>query len=385
MILLHMGFVVLATLGAGLTESQQRGREIFLHGQADSSHGIDTTLGNNSAVIPATLLPCANCHGTDARGKSEGGVKPADITPAALARSATVGSRSRTAYTPSLLKRAITMGLDSAGYPLDNAMPHFRLTQQDASDLLAYLDIVGSASQPGISDDRIRINVLGADDLRAADAAIYGRRIEINHTRDDDAFLTIDASADSSLSIAAATRDGMPTIAAYSAQAVTGANIFILTASMQDQIAALETYAGRSTSRSVLLTENCSTIKKVASDVLVLMTSAAASNCDLHSIPSSLEHRVIVAAPMPPTSQGNRDAAQAALSITTTILAQLGRDVTRKSFIDALEHVYRAESSDLAPVTWRANQHSGTQAVWLMTLSVKQQRLLGEPGWVEAQ
>jgi len=381
--LLRFGFIAIAMLGAGLTEPQQRGHEIFLHGQADSNHDIDATLGNNSAVISASLLPCANCHGIDARGKSEGGVRPADITPAVLARSATVGSRSRPAYTPSLLKRAITMGLDSAGYPLDSAMPHFRLTQQDASDLLVYLDVIGSASQPGISDNAIRINVLGAENLSVADTAIYGRRIEISHARDDDAFLTIDASSDSSASVTSATRDGMPTIATYSAESVSATNIFILTASMLDQIAALETYARRSSSRSVLLTESCSAIENVAGDTVVLMTSTAAQNCDLQRIPSALEQRVIVAAPMPPTTQGNRDAAQASLSITTSILAQLGRDVTRKSFIDALEHVYRAESPGLAPVTWSANQHTGTHAAWLMTLSVKQQRLLGEPGWVE--
>jgi hypothetical protein len=383
--MLRMGCLALAMLGAELTEQQQRGREIFLHGQADSTHSIDATLGNSSAVIPATLLPCANCHGEDAHGKPEGGVGPADITPAVLARGASVGSRSRPPYTPNLLKRAITMGLDSAGNPLDNAMPRFRLTQQVASDLLAYLAVIDNASQPGINDNSIRINLLGADDLVAADVPMYGRRIEISRTRDDDAFLTIDASAESSSSIAAATRDGMPTIATHAAQAATVANIFILTASMLDQIAALETYARRSTSRSVLLTENCRAIEKIAGDTLVLMTSTAAQNCDLQRIPIALDQHVIVAAPIPPTSQGNRVAAQAALSITTTILAQLGRDVTRKTFIDALEHVYRAESPGIAPVTWRANQHIGTQAVWLMTLSVKQQRLLGEPGWVEAQ
>ena len=385
MMLLHLGFVALAMLGAGLTEPQQRGREIFLHGQADRSHDIDATLGNNSAVIPATLLPCANCHGIDARGKSEGGVHPADITPATLARSATVGSRLRSAYTPNLLKRAITMGLDSAGYPLDSAMPHFRLTQQDASDLLAYLDVIGSASQPGISNDSIRINVLGADDLMATDAPLYGRRIEISRTRDDDAFLTIDASADSSISIAAATRNGMPTIATYSTEVVSAANIFILAASMQDQIAALETYARSNNSRTILRTKDCSETSHIAADTLVLLTSAAAQNCALSSLPVALDQRVIVAALMPPTPQGNRDAANAALSITTSVLAQLGRDVTRRTFLDALEHVYRSEHAGLAPITWSSQRHVGSKAAWLMKLKLPEQRLSSEPGWVEGE
>ncbi|WP_207215823.1 c-type cytochrome [Pseudolysobacter antarcticus] len=380
-----MGFVALAMLGAGLTEQQQRGREIFLHGQTDSNHSIDATLGNESTVVPATLLPCANCHGDDAHGKPEGGVRPADITPVALTRSLTLGSRSRPAYTPSLLKRAITMGLDSAGNPLDNAMPHFRLTQQDARDLLAYLDVVGSVSQPGIGDDRIRINVLGADDLVVADASMYGRRIEISRTRDDDAFLTIDTSADSSASIAAATRDGMPTIATYAAQAATVANIFILTASMQDQIAALETYARSINSRSILRTKDCSGTSHIATDTLVLLTSAAAQNCALNSLPAALDQRVIVAAPMPPTPQGNRDAASAALSIATSVLAQLGRDVTRRTFLDALEHIYRSEHAGLAPITWSSQRHVGSKAVWLMKLKLPEQRLSGEPGWVEGE
>jgi mono/diheme cytochrome c family protein len=43
------------------------------------------------------------------------------------------------AYTDATIKRAITQGLDPAGEPLDWTMPRWQLTDQDWTDLLAYL------------------------------------------------------------------------------------------------------------------------------------------------------------------------------------------------------------------------------------------------------
>lgn len=385
MILGLAALAVFASFALGLTPQQERGREIFLKGQSATGQTIGAVLGASTDPISATLLPCANCHGEDGHGRPEGGVRPADITPAALGRVATIGPRTRPPYTRPLLKRAISMGYDAGRNELDRTMPRFRMSQEDANDLLAYLNVLGTDAQPGLSDDVIRVNVIGAPDLVAPATSIYGRRLELQHDRSADAFLTIDASVDGSASVEAAARNTIPTIAVYSAHAPPSRYAFVLTASNEDQIAALASYARRSRSTPVLLTADCRGIGDVSRDALVLMTSNAAANCDPADIPRALDRRVIVAAPAPPAPKGDRNVAQAALSLTTTLLAQVGRDLSRSALLAALERVYRVESPVFPPLTWTANRHFGTRAVWLMTVDVREQKLLGEPGWVEGE
>jgi hypothetical protein len=310
-------------------------------------------------------------------------VRPADITPAALGRDATIGPRTRPAYTRPLLERAIGAGYDAGRNELDRTMPRFRMAPDDANDLLAYLEILGNHAQPGVSDDAVRINVVGAPDLVAPTMTIYRRRIELRHGRGADTLLTIDATPDGDASVEAAARDSIPTIAVHSAQALPGRYAFVMTASNEEQVAALRTYARRTAYNPVLLTTDCRGIGHVSHDALVLMTSRAAAHCDLANIPRSLDRRVIVAAPSAPGPQGDRAIAQAALSIATHLLAQLGRDLSRTSLLAALERVHRVQTPAFPPVTWTANRHFGTKSVWLMTLDLPGQRLIGEPGWVE--
>lgn len=42
-------------------------------------------------------------------------------------------------YTDELIKRAITLGVNPAGEPLDLTMPRWRLSDQDLDDLLEFL------------------------------------------------------------------------------------------------------------------------------------------------------------------------------------------------------------------------------------------------------
>jgi hypothetical protein len=341
-----------------LTSAQERGKAIYLTGESKSGRAVTAILGDDTAGIPAAIVPCANCHGEDGRGKPEGGVRPAEITPEVLARPATINGRTRPPYTRPLLKRAITMGFDSGRHELNAAMPRYRMAMQDAEDLLAYLDILGHEPQPGVTDEAIRIRVTG-DTGTLPSATIYGRKLEV--VREGEAFLAIDASADPSASVAAAERDGIPTIVVQSAATITGRWAFCLTASEDDQRAAL---------------------RKYAPDAVVL-TASEAKTRDLASLPAG--RRVIVAAPLPPIPEATRNAAAAAMAIVTKLLSQLGRDVTRGALAEALQHVYRIETKVLPPITWDANRHHGTRAAWLMTLDRQSQRLLAEPGWVEGE
>jgi cytochrome c1 len=85
---------------------------------------------------------CAYCHGLDGRGRVTQTFTAPDITYANLTDPAGMlqpdGSRGPT-YTDAALRRAVTQGIDPEGGKLAQPMPQWRLTDQEWTDLLAYL------------------------------------------------------------------------------------------------------------------------------------------------------------------------------------------------------------------------------------------------------
>jgi ABC-type branched-subunit amino acid transport system substrate-binding protein len=152
-------------------------------------------------VVAASLLVCENCHGEDGLGRPEGGIQPSDISWASLTKPYIVerpGGRRRPPYTEELLRRAITLGIDSGGGKLDDAMPRYQLTRDDLDDLVAYVKKLGQTQDPGLSDEAVRIGVVLAPGAPSATAArairavltafferiniqggVFGRRIEL--------------------------------------------------------------------------------------------------------------------------------------------------------------------------------------------------------------
>lgn len=148
---------------SGLTPAEQRGQEIYLRGSSASGREINAVLGDSSVELPASSVACVNCHGREGAGKPEGGVTPTNITWESLTRPYDVthpSGRKHPPYTERLLKRAITMGLDPAGNRLHTVMPRYRLAQEDAADLLAYLKRLGKLADPGLTADAIRIGTV---------------------------------------------------------------------------------------------------------------------------------------------------------------------------------------------------------------------------------
>jgi len=150
-----------------LTPAEQRGRQIFVDGTSPSGGELVAVMGavtgDQGIEVPASTVPCANCHGRDGRGKPEGGVAPSDLTWDVLTRSGGANppnGRSHPPYDERLLKRAVTMGLDPAGNPLHVAMPRFRLSLEDMADLTAYIKRLGTASDPGVTDTKVRIGLV---------------------------------------------------------------------------------------------------------------------------------------------------------------------------------------------------------------------------------
>jgi hypothetical protein len=177
-----------------LSPAELRGRELYRRGVSSAGRPVSVSLNDE----PTTLtFACAGCHGRDGRGRSEGGLRPADVRWSTLSRplAEAVGARpGRPAYDPARLRRAVTMGFDSGGRRLDPVMPRYHLQREDADDLLAYLLRLGSLADPGLTPERLGLGLLlpagreGREARRvaegwAADLAarggLYARRVEV--------------------------------------------------------------------------------------------------------------------------------------------------------------------------------------------------------------
>ncbi|HEX4962270.1 MAG TPA: ABC transporter substrate-binding protein [Thermoanaerobaculia bacterium] len=199
------------TAPADAKKQLERGRQVYLEGTSPAGHEIVAVMSDSSVEVPASTVPCGGCHGRDGKGKPEGGLIPSDLTWPALTKPYGVthpGGRKHPPYDVKLLKRAISLGIDPAGNKLNTAMPRFRMSLEDMEDLVAYLQQLGTGSDPGVSDTAVRVGIVlppagplsgMGRAVRAAltarfdtvnrEGGIYGRRIEPR-------FLEAPASAD---------------------------------------------------------------------------------------------------------------------------------------------------------------------------------------------
>jgi ABC-type branched-subunit amino acid transport system substrate-binding protein len=141
----------------------ERGRRIYLEGTSPSGGEITAVMSDASVEVPASAVPCGGCHGRDGKGRPEGGIAPSDLTWASLTKPYGVTSpsgRKHPSYDAKLLKRAIALGLDPAGNPLHVAMPRFRMSLKDMDDLLAYLQQLGTETDPGVGGASLRVGVV---------------------------------------------------------------------------------------------------------------------------------------------------------------------------------------------------------------------------------
>jgi len=146
-----------------LTPQERRGKRIYLSGRSASGQEVKALIGEESLELPATLMPCANCHGADGRGRPEGGLDPGDITWESLTKPyghTHVSGRTHPAYTDGLLGRALLDGYDPAQNRLLAAMPRYRLSQDDLADLISYLKRLDADQDPGLTADCIKVGTI---------------------------------------------------------------------------------------------------------------------------------------------------------------------------------------------------------------------------------
>jgi ABC-type branched-subunit amino acid transport system substrate-binding protein len=166
----------------------EQGKALYERGLGATGLPIVAMLGGGTLQVPATQLPCVNCHGPDGRGRPEGGVTPSNLRWDSLTRPYEVvegSGRHHPPYDTRLLARAISLGIDPAGNALDDAMPRYELSHADLENLIAYLRTLGKAGDPGVSEMEVRVGtvvVLGpaAGAGRAARAALEAYFEELN-------------------------------------------------------------------------------------------------------------------------------------------------------------------------------------------------------------
>jgi ABC-type branched-subunit amino acid transport system substrate-binding protein len=166
-VLLLAGMVLLwpasATLAADLTEAEERGKYIYETGRSRSRRVINADLGGGEAPTPGHILPCINCHGADGRGADDYvGIAPLNINWYALASSGVHehAVRAHGPFNELTLARAIIFGLDPDDNKMETAMPRYDMAKEDVEDLIAYLKVMDSQSDPAISGSTIRVGTV---------------------------------------------------------------------------------------------------------------------------------------------------------------------------------------------------------------------------------
>jgi ABC-type branched-subunit amino acid transport system substrate-binding protein len=188
-------------LFAQLTPAQADGKQIYSQGTSSSGKALEAILGEGSTRVPATLMLCASCHGSDGKGRPEGGVVPSEITWdklfAPIRKTEGLG-RHRQAYNLMTLRRAIVAGTDPTGQPLGATMPRYPLPAKELNNLIQYLKILGRESSPGLTATTLRVGSIvpasgpfvssGKNAVALLNAyfeevnrqgGVYGRRLEL--------------------------------------------------------------------------------------------------------------------------------------------------------------------------------------------------------------
>lgn len=157
-----LGWTGLAT-ALQLTPEEAAGKRIYLHGLGSSDALIHARVGAAGTTLPASALPCAGCHGSDGRGRAEGGVRPPDITWQRLSTpygQRLASGRRHPAYDDAAFARALGEGRDPAGNRLSPAMPRFVMSLRDMRNLTAYIKRLEDDRDPGLHDEVVRLGTL---------------------------------------------------------------------------------------------------------------------------------------------------------------------------------------------------------------------------------
>ncbi|MBA6067370.1 ABC transporter substrate-binding protein [Pseudomonas mosselii] len=161
LVMLMMGWCLCGAVQ--LSEQELAGKRLYREGVSSSDAQLLARVGPGDMSVPASVLPCASCHGNDGRGRSEGGVRPPSLDWQRLALGTgdrEANNRRYPAYTEASLARVVRSGVDPAGNRLDPAMPRFELSLADQRNLAAYLKRLDEDRDPGVEESTLRLGTL---------------------------------------------------------------------------------------------------------------------------------------------------------------------------------------------------------------------------------
>jgi ABC-type branched-subunit amino acid transport system substrate-binding protein len=161
-LLLASSFVYAQTQNKGtLTESERRGKAIYLRGESSSGKPIKAMLGDLD--VPASTMTCGGCHGLRGEGKTEGGVTAGNLTWTNMIKPyghTHPSGRKHGAFDEKLFTRSLIQGLDPAGNELAVAMPRYEMAPEDIADLIAYLKRIETDRDPGLTETTITVGTI---------------------------------------------------------------------------------------------------------------------------------------------------------------------------------------------------------------------------------
>ncbi len=201
MALLLLSALLPGLAAAPLTPQEEIGKRIFLEGESPGGQPFYARIGRDLIRVPASAVPCGNCHGPDGLGRPEGGVEPPDITWGNLTKPyghRHSDGRSHPPFDENAVASAIRARVDPAFNGLNPAMPQYDIPDDDMAALIAYIKRLEGNLGPGVNEATIRIGTLapGTGNMKAFGDAItatleahfaeinvaggiYGRKIEI--------------------------------------------------------------------------------------------------------------------------------------------------------------------------------------------------------------
>ncbi|HEX7155092.1 MAG TPA: c-type cytochrome [Thermoanaerobaculia bacterium] len=344
------------TVAPRLSEQEARGKQIYTRGG-----NAKAVMGEEGIEVPASIVPCASCHGYDGRGRVEGGVRPSNLRWDVLTKPYEVpGERRHPPYTRSSLKRAITMGVDPAGNKLQTIMPRYRLSHGDLEDLLAYLEKLPHDADPGLSEEAVQIGVLlpGGDRGAATRAlldnyakrlngsgGVFGRRLELQFTTTvpaDEPFALVAASL---IGVEEeverfAERNQLPLLATIATEAPRSRYSFHLLGGREEQERALAEYKAAHP-EPLPAGHVAMAIPALPADAVPLAIA------ELRSLGGD------------PAAGATINGTLAAMKLVVEALRRAGRDVSREKLVDTLEGFYEVETGLVPRVTFGPSRHVG--------------------------
>ena len=150
--------LVSSAVYAQLTDSERRGKAIFLRGESPSGKPITAMLGELD--VPASTMTCGGCHGLRGEGKTEGGTTAGNLTWSNMIKPyghTHPSGRKHGAFDEKLFTRSLVQGVDPSGNELAVAMPRYQMAPEDIADLIAYLKRIETDRDPGLTETSITV------------------------------------------------------------------------------------------------------------------------------------------------------------------------------------------------------------------------------------